>query len=146
MGVIQIRLLGIKQIIIVNRYRLLTHTYDAAVSAVQRSLVNYAVLFDLTTIRRSTLFYFQRMNDIVFLDENINLFCVRITKIGNIYFRFSVSVVFHKLHYHIIFVVMTACSTVTESVCRQPHRKVSTKTGVTEIQFRCFAEPFQFIV
>lgn len=84
MGVIQIRLLGIKQIIIVNRYRLLTHTYDAAVSAVQRSLVNYAVLFDLTTIRRSTLFYFQRMNDIVFLDENINLFCVRITKNGKI--------------------------------------------------------------
>ena len=84
MGVIQIRLLGIKQIIIVNRYRLLTHTYDAAVSAVQRSLVNYAVLFDLTTIRRSTLFYFQRMNDIVSLDENINLFCVRITKNGKI--------------------------------------------------------------
>lgn len=86
------------------------------------------------------------MNDIVFLDENINLFCIRITKIGNIYFRFSVNVVFHKLHYHIIFVVMTACNTVTESVCRQLHRKVSTKTGVTEIKFRCFAEPFQFIV
>lgn len=51
---------------------------------VHRSLVNYAVLFDLTTIRRSTLFYFQRMNDIVFLDENINLFCVRITKNGKI--------------------------------------------------------------
>ena len=71
-----------KTVIRINRYRLLTHTYEAAVSAVQRSLVNYAVLFDLTTIRRRTLFDFQRMNVIVFLDENINLFCIRITKIG----------------------------------------------------------------
>lgn len=83
MGVIQIRLLEIKQLSLSIGIGS-SHIHMMPPFPRFKEALSITLFFDLTTIRRSTLFDFQRMNDIVSLDENINLFCVRITKNGKI--------------------------------------------------------------
>ena len=63
---------------------LFAHTDDTAVAAVQRGLVNYAILLDLPAIRHRTLFDFQWMNYIVFLHKDVDLLCVGIPEIGDV--------------------------------------------------------------
>ena len=86
------------------------------------------------------------MNNIIFFHKHINLFGIGVPKIGEVHFRFCISIILNKLHHNIVLVVMTACSTITQRIRRQPHREIRTQSGIAEIQLRGFAEPLQFIV
>ena len=86
------------------------------------------------------------MNDIIFLNKYVNLFCVGISKVRQIHLGLRVGVVLDQLHYDIVLVVMAACGAAAQCIRRQPHRQICTKPGITEVQLRRFAESFEFIV
>ncbi len=82
------------------------HTDDAAVAPLQRSLINHAVLLDLAAVGCNALFDFERMDDIVFLDEQIEFLCVGIFEAGEVCPGLCIDIVPDKLHHNAALAVM----------------------------------------
>ena len=68
-----------KTIHVIDRYGFLAHTYNTAVSALERSFIKECEFPDFPSVGVGGFFYFERMDNQVFLNEQINFFGIGVT-------------------------------------------------------------------
>ena len=122
------------------------HTHDPAAAAPQRSFLNDLEFFDFLLLRIGAQLDLKRMDISVLLNEYIDLLRLVIPIKAQKRVVSCVGVVLDKLHDHIVFIDVSARSTLTERIRRQPTGQIGTQSGIAKIQLGRFDKTLQFIV
>ena len=122
-----------KTIFSINRNQFVTHTDDAALAACDSCIIQNGVFFDFTPVGGCGFYNLQWVDQAIFLHKHVDLLVVGTAEIGEVRLVLCISIILHKLHNDIVFIIMTACRAVHQCIFCQPQRKKSAQPCVAKV-------------